>query len=116
MLQAAELAGLEGVVAKQLNSVYRPGKRSPEWTKIPLVKTQEVIVIGWTQGAGRRVGLPGSLLLAAYNDQDQLRYAGHVGTGFTDAMLRKLQHELGPLAPHRSPPMCPASTPARRAG
>ncbi|MFI5895689.1 non-homologous end-joining DNA ligase [Actinoplanes sp. NPDC051513] len=104
VLKAAELGGLEGIVAKKLASPYRPGKRSADWTKIPLVKTQEVLVIGWKAGEGRRVGLPGSLLLAIYDQNDQLTFAGHVGTGFTDAMLRQLQHDLGPLA-RATPPV-----------
>ena len=98
VLQAAEIAGLEGVVAKRLSAPYWPGRRSPDWTKVPLIKTQEVIVVGWTAGAGRRAGTFGSLLLAVYDERDHLRYAGHVGTGFSDRTLRQLQQELTPLA------------------
>lgn len=104
VLKAAEFAGLEGVVAKKLTSPYRPGRRSTDWTKVPLVKIQEVLVIGWKAGEGRRIGLPGSLLLAVYNEHDQLVFAGHVGTGFTHAMLRQLQHDLAPLA-RTTPPV-----------
>jgi bifunctional non-homologous end joining protein LigD len=103
MLRAAELAGLEGVVAKNLASPYRPGKRSSDWTKVALIKTQEVLVIGWKAGDGRRTGLPGSLLLAVHNDADRLTFAGHVGTGFTDAMLRQLQQDLAQLASSTPP-------------
>lgn len=105
MLQAADIAGFEGIVAKRLASPYRPGKRSADWTKVPHIRTQECLVVGWKPGEGRRVGLPGSLLLGVYNDRDQLVYAGHVGTGFTDAMLRHLQKDLSPLA--RSTPPVP---------
>ncbi len=105
VLQAAELAGLEGVVAKRLDSPYRPGRRSADWTKVPLVRTQEVIVIGAKPGEGRRAGTIGSLLLGVYDDQDRLVFAGHVGTGFTDAALRTLQEQLEPLA--RSTPPAP---------
>ena len=69
---------------------------------MPLVKTQEVLVIGWKPGEGRRAGTIGSLLLAVYDERDQLTYAGHVGTGFTDAALRHLHNELTPL--HRTTP------------
>jgi bifunctional non-homologous end joining protein LigD len=62
MLRSAELAGLEGVVAKRLTAPYRSGKRSADWTKVPLIKTQEVVIIGWKPGEGRRAGLIGSLL------------------------------------------------------
>ncbi|WP_239082615.1 non-homologous end-joining DNA ligase [Actinoplanes teichomyceticus] len=97
VLHAAELGGLEGVVAKRLGAPYRPGKRSADWTKVPLVRTQEVLVAGWKAGAGRRAGTVGSLLLAVHGDDGGLRFAGHVGTGFTDAMLGQLRELLGPL-------------------
>ncbi|MBU2667040.1 non-homologous end-joining DNA ligase [Actinoplanes bogorensis] len=94
VLRAAELAGLEGVVAKRLDSPYRPGKRSADWTKIPLVKTQEVLVIGWKPGSGRRAGTIGSLLVAVHDHDDRLVFAGHVGSGFSDAALSHLQGEI----------------------
>ena len=97
VLKAAEMAGLEGVVAKRLASPYRPGRRSTDWSKVPLVKTQEVILIGYRPGEGRRTGTIGSLLLAAYDQHDHLVFVGHVGTGFTDADLRRLQGQLAPL-------------------
>lgn len=104
MLKAAEVAGLEGVVAKRLISPYRPGKRAGDaWVKVPLVRTQEVLVVGWRPGEGRRLGLLGSLLVAVYDEQDQLTYAGKVGTGFTDRMLRHLEQDLKPLARVASP-------------
>ncbi|MBG0568189.1 non-homologous end-joining DNA ligase [Actinoplanes sp. NEAU-A11] len=105
VLHAAELAGLEGVVAKRLGSPYRPGKRSSDWTKVPLIRTQECLVIGWKAGQGRRAGSIGSLLLGVYNDTDQLVFAGHVGTGFTDVMLRQLGDQLTAL--HRATPPVP---------
>ncbi|WP_250006873.1 non-homologous end-joining DNA ligase [Actinoplanes sp. M2I2] len=104
VLQAAELAGMEGVVAKRLASPYRPGKRSADWTKVPLIRTQEVLVIGWKAGAGRRSGTIGSLLLAVHDERDRLVFAGHVGTGFSDAALTHLQGELAPLA-RATPPV-----------
>lgn len=104
MIRAAELGGFEGVVAKKLTAPYRPGKRSADWTKIPLVKTQECLVLGWKPGEGRRAGLVGSLLLGVYDDRDRLAYVGHVGTGFTDQMLRQLETDLRPLA-RATPPV-----------
>ncbi len=97
VLAAASAAGLEGVVAKRLGSPYRPGRRSADWTKIPLVKTQEVIVIGSKPGAGRRAGTIGSLLVAVFDERDRMVFAGHVGSGFTDAALRHLEAQLGRL-------------------
>jgi bifunctional non-homologous end joining protein LigD len=87
--------GLEGVVGKPLGSAYHPGQRR-DWIKIKNVKQQEVIICGWAPGEGRRADLIGSLLLGVY-DADRLRYVGHVGTGFTDAMLADLAEQLRPL-------------------
>ncbi|WP_346618832.1 non-homologous end-joining DNA ligase [Blastococcus montanus] len=87
---------LEGVVAKRLDSPYRPGARSPDWVKVKNVRTQSVVVGGWRPGAGRRAGTIGSLLFGVHDDDGRLVYAGHVGTGFTDRALRELQAAVTP--------------------
>jgi bifunctional non-homologous end joining protein LigD len=93
---AASLAnGLEGVVGKPLASGYHPGQRG-EWTKVKNIRHAEVVIVGWKPGQGRRAGTIGSLLLGV-PDGGQLRYAGHVGTGFTQAMLADLARRLRPL-------------------
>nr|WP_055503053.1 non-homologous end-joining DNA ligase [Nonomuraea pusilla] len=89
--------GLEGVVCKRLTSPYRPGRRSAEWTKVKNVSAVEVVLCGWRPGGGRRAGGIGSLLLGAYDPAGRLVYVGHVGTGFTEAMLRDLLARLAPL-------------------
>ncbi len=93
--------GLEGVVGKPLDSAYHPGQRR-DWIKIKNVKQQEVIICGWKHGEGRRADTIGSLLVGIY-DGDQLRYAGHVGTGFTQDMLTDLMGQLGSLGREESP-------------
>jgi bifunctional non-homologous end joining protein LigD len=93
--------GLEGVVGKPLDSAYHPDQRR-DWIKVKNVKQQEVIIGGWKEGAGRRAGMIGSLLLGI-NDGLALRYVGHVGTGFTQDMLAELGRELAPLARDSSP-------------
>lgn len=97
VLEAAAANGLEGVIGKSLESQYEPGRRSLAWIKVPFNMTQEVIVVGWKAGAGRREGMIGSLLLAAYGKEGKLDFIGHVGTGFTDAALVDLAKKLGPL-------------------
>jgi bifunctional non-homologous end joining protein LigD len=97
VLRAAELSGFEGVVAKLRNSPYRAGRRSADWTKVPLIRPQEVVIIGSEPGQGRRSGTIGALLLGVQDESGSLRYAGQVGTGFTDAMLHDLQALLEPL-------------------
>jgi bifunctional non-homologous end joining protein LigD len=102
VLAAAAAAGLEGVVAKRRDSRYRPGERATGWVKIKLVKTQEVVIAGWTDGEGERAGSLGALLLGVY-EAGVLRYAGKVGTGFDAAARRDLLAALRPLAVTASP-------------
>lgn len=101
-IQAVSLAhGLEGVVGKPLASAYYPGQRR-DWIKVKNVRHAEVIICGWKPGRGRRADTIGSLLLGVY-DGGHLRYAGHVGTGFTHAMLADLIRRLRPLETGTSP-------------
>jgi bifunctional non-homologous end joining protein LigD len=96
VLDAAARTGLEGVVAKRIGSLYHPGRRSGEWIKVKHLRTQEVVIVGWTPGQGRRQGGIGALLLAV-PEEAALRYVGKVGTGFTDAALDDLAAQLQPL-------------------
>ena len=97
VLAASQAQGLEGVLAKRLDSRYYAGKRSDYWLKVKNLRTQEVVIGGWKPGAGRRAGAIGSLLLGVPGPAG-LEFAGHVGTGFTDRMLRDLEAQLAPLA------------------
>jgi len=89
--------GLEGIVAKRLDSPYEPGRRSPSWRKIKNVQRADVVVCGWMPGEGRRRDSIGALLVAVEGDDGHLRYAGRVGTGFTDRELDRLAGLLRPL-------------------
>ncbi|SDI07090.1 non-homologous end-joining DNA ligase [Nonomuraea jiangxiensis] len=89
--------GLEGVVCKRMTSPYRPGRRSSDWTKVKNVRAVEVVIGGWKPGGGRRSGMIGSLLLGAHDPRGRLLFVGHVGTGFTQDMLRDLRERLAPL-------------------
>ncbi|WP_036510851.1 MULTISPECIES: non-homologous end-joining DNA ligase [Nocardia] len=89
--------GLEGIVCKRLDSPYLPGRRSPLWTKVKNVNDQEIVIVGWRPGAGRRAGRIGSLLMGVHDEAGELVYIGNVGTGFTQAMLDDLQAKLRPL-------------------
>lgn len=101
-LAASQEQGLEGVLAKRLDSVYRPGARSSEWTKVKNIHTQEVVIGGWRPGQGRRTDTIGSLLMGIPGP-DGLAYVGHVGTGFTQAVLAELSTRLAKLAADQSP-------------
>lgn len=94
---AATLAqGMEGVVAKRRDSRYTPGRRSDCWVKVKHVHRTSAVVVGWKPGDGGRAGRIGSLLLAV-PEGDGWAFAGHVGTGFSDATLRLLGERLEPL-------------------
>jgi bifunctional non-homologous end joining protein LigD len=94
--------GFEGIMAKRLDSTYQPGKRTDAWRKVKNIRRQEMVVGGWTAGEGARAGHLGSLLVGYYDDTG-LRYAGHVGTGFTQKTLLDLEKTLKPLARKDSP-------------
>jgi len=102
LLEATRERGLEGVMAKRLDSTYTPGRRSPAWVKVKNVRGQELVVGGWCPGEGRRENRIGSLMLGHY-DGDRLRYAGNVGTGFTEKELDRLATVLEPLRRSTSP-------------
>jgi bifunctional non-homologous end joining protein LigD len=102
IFDASKKAGLEGVVAKRLDSKYEPGKRTGAWEKIKNHNRQELVIGGWLEGEGKRRGYPGALLVGYY-DKKKFVYAGKVGTGFSDATLDKLNQLLKPLAIEKSP-------------
>jgi bifunctional non-homologous end joining protein LigD len=93
LLKATQQQGLEGVVAKRLDSTYEPGRRSGAWLKIKHTLRQELVIGGWIPGEGRRSKRIGALLTGYYED-GQFVYAGRVGTGFTERSLTELQGRL----------------------
>ncbi len=97
-LEAARSLSLEGVVAKRLNSVYRPGARTPDWIKVKDDRTGEYVIGGWR--AGRRD--LGALLVGSVGPAG-LRYRGRVGGGFTAATERDLLTRLASLEVAESP-------------
>ncbi|NUR84166.1 MAG: DNA ligase [Nonomuraea sp.] len=102
VLDVAEQQGIEGVMCKRLDSLYLPGRRTELWIKVKLTKMLDVVIGGWKPGEGRRTGTVGSLVLGVQTGAG-LTYVGHVGTGFTDAMLRDLSVRLAELARPSSP-------------
>ena len=107
LLAAAAEQRLEGVVAKRLDSPYRPGRRTDEWLKIKHVNRQELVIGGWLPGKGARAGRLGALLVGYYEaDEDGqrvLRYAGRVGTGFNEEELERLGKKLAAIPRSTSP-------------
>jgi bifunctional non-homologous end joining protein LigD len=104
LLDATRERGLEGVVAKRLGSVYRPGRRTHDWLKVRNLRRQELVIGGWMPGEGGRSGLMGSLLVGYWDSTREeskrlerpqlLVFAGGVGTGFTFAEIERLTNLL----------------------
>jgi len=108
-IQAATRAvGLEGVLAKRLDSRYEAGRRSGAWLKVKNQRRQELVIAGWVPGQGKRKGTIGALLVGywerpAGGSKPRLTYAGKVGTGFSDQTLAMLAQRLAPLTQATSP-------------
>jgi bifunctional non-homologous end joining protein LigD len=103
VLAASAEQHLEGIVAKRLDSTYEPGGRSGAWVKIKNVGRQELVIGGWLPGEGRRERRIGALLVGVYEPDGSFRYAGRVGTGFSDSELDRLGKLLAPLKRTDSP-------------
>jgi bifunctional non-homologous end joining protein LigD len=106
LLEVMRSADQEGIIAKRLTSIYRPGRRSPDWIKIKLNQSEEFLIVGsWSSG---KHGMS-SLLLGYYPSpadakaQRNLTYCGKVGTGFTEAARSELAAALARLAIDRCP-------------
>jgi DNA ligase D-like protein (predicted ligase) len=108
--QAALKMGIEGVVAKRLDSVYEPGSRSRSWIKIKKSLKLDLVIGGYIAGKGVRAPYFGGLLLGAYS-QGRLQYVGRVGSGFTDRELAEIAAALSPRdsSPFADAPATPAA-------
>jgi ATP-dependent DNA ligase len=98
--ERARIEGWEGVIAKRNDSVYEH-KRSKNWLKMKIEASQELVVGGFTDPQGKRVGL-GALLVGYYEGGDFV-FAGKVGTGLDTAGLVALRTRLDTLALPTSP-------------
>lgn len=106
LLMAADERGLEGVVAKRIESPYEPGTRTRTWRKVKVRQRQELVIGGWLPGEGGRAERIGSLLVGYHDEEGSagpLRFAGRVGTGYTDAELTRLAGLLAPLTTDECP-------------
>jgi bifunctional non-homologous end joining protein LigD len=103
LVEATAVEGLEGVIAKRLDSVYRPGTRSKDWRKIKNRTLVELTIGGFTDGTGNRSSTFGALLVGRLDADGDLRFAGGVGTGFDQRTLIALRSQLDDLVTDRSP-------------
>jgi bifunctional non-homologous end joining protein LigD len=100
--KAAVENGLEGVVAKGMDSIYVPGKRSTDWLKVKATLSDEFVIGGYSQ-TEKRAGTFSSLLLGYYDKKNELVYAGHVGTGFDEKALGEMKKRLDAIRAGSSP-------------
>jgi bifunctional non-homologous end joining protein LigD len=101
--KAAVKNGLEGVVAKQMDSKYETGKRSLNWLKVKAMLSEEFVIGGYSAAAKGRAKTFSSLLLGYFNDKNELVFAGHVGSGFDEKALSELNGRLDAMRAEHSP-------------
>jgi bifunctional non-homologous end joining protein LigD len=103
LLEASREQGLEGIVAKRLDSPYEPGRRTPAWIKVKHTHRQELVVGGWLRADMGRRDVLGALLVGHWDAKGRLRYVGKVGIGYSEADRTLLREKLLPLQRDDSP-------------
>lgn len=98
---ACQKEGLEGIIGKKKKSLYTAGQRSKEWVKIKTEKRQEVVICGFTEPKRSRKNF-GALIVGVYK-KGVLKFAGHVGGGFTEESLKDVKAQLAPLITQKCP-------------
>jgi bifunctional non-homologous end joining protein LigD len=101
LLERAGQLGLEGLIGKRAGSRYEAGKRTGAWIKVKLHQEQEFVIGGYTEPEGSRKYF-GALLVGFYEDK-KLKFAGRVGTGFSDELLSTLYSELNKIRVEKCP-------------
>jgi bifunctional non-homologous end joining protein LigD len=99
--EAAKEKGLEGIIAKNRDSVYQVAQRSKDWLKVKTTQRQESVIAGYTQGRASRQHF-GALILGLY-ENDDLVYVGHTGSGFNQKTLSEVWNKLQSLVTNKCP-------------
>src|SRR5579862_4905713 len=99
--ESAKKIGLEGIMAKKSDSLYRPGERTNEWLKIKVNKRQEMVIGGFTKNEDTSKAFS-SLLVGVFEKKDFI-YKGKIGTGFSDKLQKDLLRQFKPLIIKSSP-------------
>lgn len=106
LLDSACQMHMEGLIGKRAGTSY-VSRRSNDWIKLKCKHRQEFVILGYTEPKGSRSAF-GALLLGLHDaDSGELRYAGKVGTGFSDSTLRTLLQQLEPLKTRTPAPVNP---------
>lgn len=102
LFDAVKENGMEGIIAKDVNAKYYPGKRTSSWLKVKVKQTIDLAVIGYTEGKGDRANQFGGLHLAE-NVDGEFVYRGKVGTGFSDKMMTDFAKKIKKQKPIEKP-------------
>ena len=102
LMARAREQGWEGIMAKQRDCPYEPGRRVRHWRKVKIENQQELVVGGWTEPRNSRKHF-GALLLGYHDAAGDLVYAGHTGTGFSDRVLDDVYRKLRAIERRESP-------------
>ena len=94
---------LEGMVAKRKDSVYEQGLRTGSWLKVKNLKTCDCIIFGYGKGEGARESTFGAFVVGLYDNQGEPVYVAHVGTGFTDKLLKELYTQFQTIKSNIAP-------------
>jgi bifunctional non-homologous end joining protein LigD len=92
LLAEVKKRGLEGLIGKQRGSKYEPGRRSGAWIKLKSLNEQEFVIGGYTPPGGARKYF--GAILVGYYEKAKLKFAGKVGTGFTEKLLSILHKKF----------------------
>ena len=92
--QAILQQDLEGMVAKRKDSQYEQGLRTGSWLKVKNLKTCDCVIFGYSKGEGARENTLGALIVGLYDNQRKSVYIAHVGTGFSDELLKELYNQF----------------------
>jgi len=101
LFQLVKEKGMEGVIAKRKDSIYRPGKRTADWLRIKARLQQEFVVGGFTAPKGSRKHL-GAVVIGAYAG-GKLRHYGYAGSGFSEKGLKEAVERMKPFFTDKSP-------------
>ena len=101
LFELAKKKGMEGIIAKRKEGIYRPGKRTSDWLKIKARLQQEFVICGFTAPKGSRKHL-GAVVLGAYTG-GKLRHYGYAGSGFSEKGLKDAVERMKPLLTDKSP-------------
>src|ERR1700756_2836484 len=108
LFQLVKEKGMEGIIAKRKDSIYRPGKRTSDWLKIKARLQQEFVVGGFTAPKGSRKHL-GAVVIGAYTG-GKLRHYCYAGSGFSEKGLKEAVERMKPLFTDKSPFVNPPNT------